>query len=229
MNAAPSPSAQSDVSRQDVLHRLVAARLTPTRPTEVLPSNVLVGAHISLRPLHENDRETMIGALDRAAGDVAQYLHVHQRLASGALEPSSACFDRLLSLTRDGDATGLHWRRAITLPNQHVIGMVHILAIDRALECKGDAGWWLDPRFRGAGLAAQAVSLATKFALRPQTGPGTGGLGLLRVVAAITPDNVASQRVALKAGYMQDPTASCGIAVHGVWKTHQLWHADAAE
>jgi RimJ/RimL family protein N-acetyltransferase len=105
--------------------------------------------------------------------------------------------------------------------------MVHILAIDRGLECKGDIGWWLDPRLRGAGLATEAVRLATQFALRPQLHAASSGLGLLRVVAAITKDNGPSRRLAAKAGYVQDAHATCGIEHQGVWKTHELWHADA--
>jgi ribosomal-protein-alanine N-acetyltransferase len=213
--------------RHTVLERLVALRLAPPRAVEVLPSEVVAGRDVLLRPLLASDRDACIDLLDRNADDLARWLHVHHTLSDGTREPSAACFDRLIELAREGDATGSSWRRLITTPANHPIGMVHILAIDRALECKGDIGWWLDARFRSAGLATQAVTLATRLALAPMQGPGSLGLGLQRVVAAITTDNVPSERVAAKAGYTLDPHSVCSICVAGAWKPHRLWHADA--
>jgi RimJ/RimL family protein N-acetyltransferase len=193
----------------------------------VLANDVLASRDVRVRPLLASDAHACIDMLERNRDDLARWLHVHHDAGDTTPETSQQCFERLLACAREGDATGSSWRRLITTPANHPIGMVHILAIDRALECKGDIGWWLDARFRGAGLATQAVTLATKNALAPMQGAGSLGLGLARVVAAITHDNTPSERVASKAGYTLDPVSVCSICVHGTWKAHRLWHADA--
>jgi hypothetical protein len=60
-----------------------------------------------------SDLAAVFAMLDRSASDISQSLHLHHRTTQGTLESCDACFDRLLTLSRDSDATGQEWRRMI--------------------------------------------------------------------------------------------------------------------
>jgi RimJ/RimL family protein N-acetyltransferase len=66
--------------------------------------------------------------------------------------------------------------------------LYHLSSLDRS----GEVGYWVAPWARGRGLATAATRTLTDWAVRH-------GLGRLEVLAR--PDNPASQRVALAAGY----------------------------
>jgi RimJ/RimL family protein N-acetyltransferase len=66
--------------------------------------------------------------------------------------------------------------------------LYHLSTMDRS----GEVGYWVAPWARGQGLAARATAVLTDWAFRH-------GLGRLELLAR--PDNPASQRVALAAGY----------------------------
>ncbi|PWJ25539.1 RimJ/RimL family protein N-acetyltransferase [Branchiibius hedensis] len=61
-----------------------------------------------------------------------------------------------------------------------------------------EIGYWLHPAFRGRGLMADAVRLLGDWALRTQE--------MERVEIRVATGNVASQRVARSAGYVQEGT-----------------------
>lgn len=63
---------------------------------------------------------------------------------------------------------------------------------------KAEIGYWTHPAARSRGVASEATRLVTAHALAPA---GTGGLGLRRVELQTATGNVASQRVAQRAGF----------------------------
>jgi RimJ/RimL family protein N-acetyltransferase len=63
---------------------------------------------------------------------------------------------------------------------------------------QGEVGYWTHPEGRGRGLATEAAFLAARHALLPVE---EGGLGWANVGLRASVDNVASQRVAEKAGF----------------------------
>ena len=60
----------------------------------------------------------------------------------------------------------------------------------------GEAGYWLDASMRGRGVAAEALRLLCAY--------GFSEVGLARIQLRTDPDNVASQRVAEKAGFQRE-------------------------
>ena len=60
----------------------------------------------------------------------------------------------------------------------------------------GHIGYWVAPRARGRGVCTTALSLLSSW--------GLGDLGLGRLELMTDPENVASQRVAEKAGYRRE-------------------------
>jgi RimJ/RimL family protein N-acetyltransferase len=70
---------------------------------------------------------------------------------------------------------------------------VHLSAIDPGL---AGVGYWLRPEGRGRGAATEAVSLVCEWAFR--------ALGVERMSLITDPENVASQRVAERAGFRRE-------------------------
>jgi RimJ/RimL family protein N-acetyltransferase len=61
---------------------------------------------------------------------------------------------------------------------------------------RASTGYWLAPRARGRGIATRAVRLLARWAL--------ADLGIERLQLTCGPDNVASQRVAERAGFTRE-------------------------
>jgi RimJ/RimL family protein N-acetyltransferase len=75
------------------------------------------------------------------------------------------------------------------------LGMVALVQIDRAGR-QAEAGYVVAPQARGRGIAVRALLLLTEWAL--------GELELERVELRISPDNVASVRVAERCGFVRE-------------------------
>ncbi len=71
---------------------------------------------------------------------------------------------------------------------------------------QGEIGYWTHPDSRGRGLTTEAVRLAVRHALLPAE---EGGIGLVRVLLRAARENVASQRVAVKAGFSPSGVDRC--------------------
>jgi ribosomal-protein-alanine N-acetyltransferase len=68
-------------------------------------------------------------------------------------------------------------------------------AIDVRLGEVGSIGYWVSPQSRGRGVATRALVLLSRWALRQ---------GVARLELTTHPENVASQRVAEKAGFVRE-------------------------
>lgn len=88
---------------------------------------------------------------------------------------------------------------AVTAPAGAVVGSV---ALAEVAHGNGMLRYWLLPEARGQGLASRAVRLMAAWAF--------GELGLGRLAVFIEPENVASQAVA----------ARCGFVLEGVLRRH---------
>jgi len=71
----------------------------------------------------------------------------------------------------------------------------------------GDIGYWLFATHRGRGVMTRAVRLITPWAFE--------ALGLARLQITVHLDNVASQRVAEKSGYLREGVLRSLIEQHG--------------
>lgn len=91
---------------------------------------------------------------------------------------------------------GCGLQRAVTpVTGGRLVGSVGLVRIDWR-HGSGEVGYWVAPWARGRGYAAEAVGSLARWAL--------GTLGLARVELRAAPDNVASQRVALRAGFVRE-------------------------
>jgi RimJ/RimL family protein N-acetyltransferase len=170
-----------------------------------------------IRALTPADRAGMTDLLERSREHLEPRMNVVHKG-----ESASESFDRLLLATEQGDARGQAWRRLVTLRVGQPVGMVHVLDIRRGLTFEGDAGWWIAPHYQNNGLASEAVLAMVRHALSDMP----GGLGLHRVTAAISADNVASARVARNTGFTRVEGATTVVHLASGPQTHDAWVAE---
>lgn len=73
-------------------------------------------------------------------------------------------------------------------------------------------GYWVDKRFANRGITTQAVGMMTEY--------GFNVLGLHRIEINLRPENVASRRVAEKAGYHFEGERPRFLHIDGHWRDH---------
>ena len=73
-------------------------------------------------------------------------------------------------------------------------------------------GYWIDQRFASRGYTTRAVKLLTKF--------GFDGLKLHRIEINLRPENEASKKVAVKAGYVLEGSRNNYLHIAGDWRNH---------
>ena len=73
-------------------------------------------------------------------------------------------------------------------------------------------GYWIDQRYASRGYTTRAVKLLTKF--------GFEKLKLHRIEISLRPENEASKKVALKAGYILEGSRNRYLHIAGDWRDH---------
>lgn len=76
-------------------------------------------------------------------------------------------------------------------------------------------GYWVAPQFTERGVATEAVSRAVNHAFE--------GMGLHRIQAATTVENIPSQKVLLGAGFTRIGYAPHYMEINGRWRDHLLF------
>jgi len=73
-------------------------------------------------------------------------------------------------------------------------------------------GYWIDQKYAGRGLTTRAVNAITEY--------GFSELDLHRIEINLRPENVASEKVAQKAGYIFEGTRIRYLHINGDWRDH---------
>ncbi len=104
-----------------------------------------------------------------------------------------------LEQIREDEARGnsVYWAIS-TSATGPMLGEIAVFGLAGGANLVGELGYWTAPHARGHGVATAAVRLAARHALLPRD---VGGLGVGRVLIRAAEGNVASQRVALAAGF----------------------------
>jgi RimJ/RimL family protein N-acetyltransferase len=113
-----------------------------------------------------------------------------------------------LAGVEEGRLRGEQLELALTEPDddQAVLGGASIYALD-AMNQRASVGYWLAAHARGRGVATHAVRLLTAWAFGP--------LGLVRLEITCGPDNLASQRVAARCGFVREGVLRSHMAFKG--------------
>ncbi len=107
-----------------------------------------------------------------------------------------------------------HWRWAID-DDGRIAGTIGLVDVMRGSLQLGNVGYWVDRNHNGRGLATRAVADVVAFAF--------GEAGLHRLEAGTLPDNVASQRVLEKNGFVRYGYATKLLEIAGDWRDHVLF------
>ena len=109
---------------------------------------------------------------------------------------------------------------AITV-NGAFAGQVTLGGIQRGALRSGWVGYWVDSHFHGKGVATAAVALIVAH--------GFGPVGLHRIEATISPENLASRGVVAHLGFRQEGHLVRYLNIDGAWRDHLLYALTAEE
>ncbi len=96
-----------------------------------------------------------------------------------------------------------------------IIGRVTLSGIVRGAFQSGNLGYWIDQRYAGRGLMTAAVNEISRLA--------ADDLQLHRIQAGTLVDNVASQSVLIKCGFVEFGLAPEYLRIAGRWQDHRLF------
>lgn len=96
--------------------------------------------------------------------------------------------------------------------NKTLIGQITLGGIIFGAMRGAHIGYWIDQRYSNRGYTTRAVKLLTKF--------GFEDLKLHRIEINLRPENEASKKVALKAGYILEGSRSKYLHIAGDWRDH---------
>ncbi|MFT5422985.1 MAG: RimJ/RimL family protein N-acetyltransferase [Phycisphaerales bacterium] len=191
--------------------------LSPGRPVRVRvmdaePSEGVRAGSLRLRATTPDDAALLTGLIERNES------HLFRWLPRPAPDVSSArVADHWIQLALEGESNGSAWRRLAVLPGGTVVGGVNLIHIERGLDWQADTNWWVSAEHTGRGYGNQIV----QGMLRHAFGDMPNGLGLHKVHAGIQPDNAASERLAIKAGFTPEPKLDSRLYVNGEWQHHR--------
>jgi ribosomal-protein-alanine N-acetyltransferase len=120
------------------------------------------------------------------------------------------------------DTALIEYARDITVPNVivndgRVVGRVTLSNIVRGPFQSCNLGYWVDSGHNGRGFATAAVREIVDLAFGP--------LGLHRVEAGTLRDNIGSQRVLERNGFLEFGMAPTYLRIAGIWQDHVLYQA----
>ncbi|OWP22386.1 GNAT family N-acetyltransferase [Microbacterium sp. AISO3] len=96
-----------------------------------------------------------------------------------------------------------------------IVGRVTLSGITRGAFQSGNLGYWIDRSYAGRGLMTAAVNEISLLA--------ADELQLHRIQAGTLVDNVASQTVLRKCGFVEFGTAPEYLLIAGRWQDHRLF------
>ena len=96
--------------------------------------------------------------------------------------------------------------------HNELIGQITLGGISYGAYRGGHIGYWIDQSHGNKGLTTRAVRELTRY--------GLDELGLHRIEINLRPENVASKRVAEKAGYIFEGLRPRYLHIDGQWRDH---------
>src|SRR5579875_3548717 len=169
------------------------------------------GAHVGLRPPR--------------MGDYPEWAEL-RRESQAFLQPweptwpsddlTRAAFRRRLALYQRDQDLGQGFAFFVFRRRDNLlVGGVTLRNVLRGVAQSGTLGYWVGERHARRGYTLDAVATVARHAF--------GRLGLHRLEAACCPDNDASRRLLLKAGFDAEGRARGYLKIDGQWRDHLLF------
>jgi RimJ/RimL family protein N-acetyltransferase len=169
--------------------------------TLALPETLTDGA-VTLRLLREADRDDVLETMRDPL--VRRWLNMPR-------DPSTASFDQLLRIARDGRRSGDRFDFAIVDGGDAAVGAV---IASRRHRDNYELAYLAGPRGRGHGYVTRAVRLVAEELFRRGVG---------RIEVRTHPGNEPSQRVAERCGFQREGVERRSIWLHGQRADAILW------
>lgn len=183
------------------------------RPAVEVPasSSPLHTARFSLRPLCIRDKAEFLRVLG-VSGHLDRFMPLRH-----PGERDEAVFARHLALARNGDHSGVAWRRVAVDAEGRIVGGFNLVNIERGLAFRGDANWWVAGDCLRQRVATECVYAMLDLAL----GDAPAGLGLHEVHAHVQLENEASLRLVNRVGMRESSERPQTLLVGERWLSHQ--------
>ena len=115
----------------------------------------------------------------------------------------------------DAAEADLMWPMVILDADESLVGTINLNSIIRGAFQSASIGYWVTQGRTGTGVATAAVAAAKRVAFSE--------LGLHRLQGETLVDNLASQRVLEKNGFVRYGVAPDYLKIAGRWRTHVLF------
>jgi ribosomal-protein-alanine N-acetyltransferase len=122
---------------------------------------------------------------------------------------------RLTAYARDREAGVAYPFFVFRAADDALTGGITLSNVRRGVAQMGSVGYWCGRPFARHGHTLAAVRALSDFAF--------GTLGLHRLEAACIPDNVASRRLLVKAGFAEEGYAKAYLKINSDWRDHVLF------
>ncbi|WP_353507650.1 GNAT family protein [Intrasporangium sp.] len=176
---------------------------------------VLDGERFRLRPWRQSDATRLV---ETASDPVFQRMMPHSPLPRATQDVPA-----YLQRVRLSEANGVRVAWCVAdLETDVALGNVALFEFDTD-EPDGTAqvGYWAHPEGRGHGVMAAAVDAVSTWSMGSQDG---GGLGLRRLFLLTAQSNIASQRLAERAGFVRVGTERASAeTADGGWEDNALY------
>ncbi len=126
-----------------------------------------------------------------------------------------AAFRRRLAIYARDQEAGQGHAFFVFSPDAALLGGVSLRDIRRGVSQSGAVGYWSGQAHARRGHTLRAVRAVTRFAFER--------LGLHRLEAACVPENEASHRLLLRAGFEPEGRARDYLKIDGRWRDHLLF------
>ena len=122
---------------------------------------------------------------------------------------------RLMAYQRDMDLGAGYSFFVFRREDHELVGGITLSNVRRGVAQMGTVGYWVGEAHARKGYTLAAAQALTGFAL--------DRLGLHRLEAACLPENAASRRLLLNAGYELEGKAAAYLKINGEWRDHLLF------
>ena len=174
------------------------------------------GTDIFLRPLRFRDRKRWNQVRARNRDWLTPWEATIPILPGGSLlDPMQLpSYFEMVRILNDEARKGHSFSFAIWKGN-NLIGQISLGGVIFGAMRGAHIGYWIDKNYANQGLTTQAVNTLTDYAFTY--------LNLHRVEINLRPENLASRRVAEKAGYIFEGERPRYLHINGTWRDHVVF------
>jgi ribosomal-protein-alanine N-acetyltransferase len=99
--------------------------------------------------------------------------------------------------------------------DERIVGVINVNNIVRGSFQSGSLGYYVGAEFHGKGYMQEGLEQLITYTFRT--------MGLHRLEANIQPDNVRSQQLVARCGFIKEGYSKDFLYINGAWRDHERW------